>query len=178
MFNYQRRSTKGSTTPSWLINPGKVNLRRYVGYSKNDPLVDEVDLVTSNPEYATIRLSGGQEKMVSLIDFAPAPQNLVVDTDNENERDLSPTPVTEELREVGSTNETQEKCLPNVGKESLHMHSETPKIYKGLTTIHTFYTVLLVRKTSQPHNEISDIMEPEVGEFSLFSKEQKGIFHY
>ncbi|CAB4066349.1 unnamed protein product [Lepeophtheirus salmonis] len=59
---------------------------------KNDPLIDEVDLVSSNHEYATVRLSGGQEKHL-----VPAPQNLEVDTgseNNETEIDPSPTPVT------------------------------------------------------------------------------------
>ncbi|CAB4060813.1 unnamed protein product [Lepeophtheirus salmonis] len=48
-----------------------------------------------------------RENGVSKKKFPPAPQNLEVDTSNENnetESDPSPTPVTEDLREVGSRN--------------------------------------------------------------------------
>lgn len=63
----------GTTLPLWLRNPGPVFLRRYVRNSKNDPLVEEVDLVHCNEKYAIIRKENGQEDTVSLRDLAPIP---------------------------------------------------------------------------------------------------------
>ena len=46
-------------------------LRRYVRNSKNDPLVDEVELVEANPQYAHVRFPDGRESTVSVKDLAP-----------------------------------------------------------------------------------------------------------
>ena len=40
-FNFQRRSTSGSSIPSWLATPGPVLIKRHVRSSKFDPLTDE-----------------------------------------------------------------------------------------------------------------------------------------
>ena len=82
MFNYNRKSTCGSSLPSWLMTPGPVLVRRYVRKSKYDPLVDEAMLIEANPKYAHIRLQNGQEKTVSLRDLAPVGGvGLVTDTE-------------------------------------------------------------------------------------------------
>ena len=71
MFNFQRRSTTGSSIPSWLATPGPVLLKRYVRKSKFDPLVDEVELIEANPNYAHIRFPDGREDTVALKHLAP-----------------------------------------------------------------------------------------------------------
>ena len=48
-------------------------LRRFVRNSKNDPLVDEVELTSVNPAYAHIRYPDGRESTVSLKDLSPCP---------------------------------------------------------------------------------------------------------
>lgn len=70
MFNFTRRSATGESMPSWL-NPGPVYLRRRVRHSKHDPMVDEVELLEANPNYAHIRFADGREDTVSLRDLAP-----------------------------------------------------------------------------------------------------------
>jgi len=72
-FKFQRCSSYGASLPSWLTTPGPVLLRRYVRTSKNDPLVDEVELTDVNPTYAHIRYPDGRESTVSLRDLAPCP---------------------------------------------------------------------------------------------------------
>ena len=42
LFNFQRRSSNGSSVPSWLMQPGTVLMKRNVRRSKYEPLVDEV----------------------------------------------------------------------------------------------------------------------------------------
>ena len=71
LFNYQRRSTSGTSVPSWLSSPGPVLVKKHVRNSKYDDLVDEAELIEANPQYAHIRLSSGRETTVSLRDLAP-----------------------------------------------------------------------------------------------------------
>nr|XP_045624310.1 uncharacterized protein LOC123774202 [Procambarus clarkii] len=49
-FRHTRRSTSGRTLPTWLACRGPVLLKCQVRQSKNDPLVDEVEVVDVNPE--------------------------------------------------------------------------------------------------------------------------------
>ena len=89
-FAFQRRSMCGMSLPSWLTTSGNVMLRRYVRHTKNDPLVDEVELTDVNPTYAHIRYPDGRESTVSLKDLSPCPSSTdlltpvspVCDTDN------------------------------------------------------------------------------------------------
>ena len=71
LFNFRRKSGTGASLPSWLLNPGPVLLRRFVRNSKQDPLVDEVDLIEANPHYAYVRFPNGRESTVSVKDLAP-----------------------------------------------------------------------------------------------------------
>jgi hypothetical protein len=71
LMNFPRRSTAGSSIPSWLCTPGSVLLRRHVRHSKTEPLVDEVELLEANPHYAHIRYPDGRETTVSIRHLAP-----------------------------------------------------------------------------------------------------------
>ena len=73
MFSYQRRSSTGESIPSWLSEPGRVLLKKYVRHSKSDHLVEEVDLIEANPQYAQIHHQNGRETTVSIQHLAPAP---------------------------------------------------------------------------------------------------------
>ena len=46
---FHRRSSAGASLPSWLSRPGAVFLRRHARYTKNDPLMDEVELIEASP---------------------------------------------------------------------------------------------------------------------------------
>lgn len=70
-FSFQRRSSHGSSLPAWLSSPGPVFLRRFVRHSKQDPLVDQVELIDSNPTFATVKYADGRESTVSVRDLAP-----------------------------------------------------------------------------------------------------------
>ena len=60
------------------MTPGPVLLRRNVRLHKNEPLVDEVELLDVNPMYANIKLQDGRESTVSIRDLAPCPTVKVV----------------------------------------------------------------------------------------------------
>ncbi|GFR62564.1 Pro-Pol polyprotein [Elysia marginata] len=82
MFLYSRRSMNGKSLPSWLLSPGPVYLKRHVRALKYDPIVDEVELIEANSQYAHVRLSDGRESTVSLRHLAPVG----------NERQIKPAP--------------------------------------------------------------------------------------
>ena len=92
IFNFQHRSTSGSSIPSWLVTPGPVLMKRHVRSSKFDPLTDEVHLIEANPQYAHVRYPDGKEDTVALKQLAPKPTsnneiletNRVVEVDSEN----------------------------------------------------------------------------------------------
>ena len=71
MFAFQRRSATGYSVPSWLSLPGPVLLTRHVRHSKYDPLVDEVELIEANLQYAHVRYLNGRETTVSIRHLAP-----------------------------------------------------------------------------------------------------------
>jgi transposase InsO family protein len=70
-FLYSRRSTLGTSLPSWLFESKTVLVRRHVRPNKNDPLVDRAEVLQVNPNYVTVRLPSGRETSVSLRDVAP-----------------------------------------------------------------------------------------------------------
>ena len=69
-FFFPRRSMISKSLPCWLIQSGPVLLRRFVR-NKNEPLVDEVELMEANSNFARIRFPDGRESTVSVTDLAP-----------------------------------------------------------------------------------------------------------
>ena len=57
--------------PTWLLTPGPVLLKRRVRTGKNGSLVDEVQLLQANPQYAHIQHTDGRETTVSIRHLAP-----------------------------------------------------------------------------------------------------------
>jgi len=53
-------------------------LKRFARASKNEPLVEEVDLVSVNPAFARVRCPGGCEFSVILRDLAPCPDDVAL----------------------------------------------------------------------------------------------------
>ena len=74
LFNYERQSSTGGSVPSWLITSGPVLLECHVRTNKDEPLVDKVELLQANPQYAHVRYTDGQETTVSLHHLAPLPE--------------------------------------------------------------------------------------------------------
>ena len=95
LFSFHRRSATGSSLPSWLLNKGKVLVKRHVRHSKYEPLCDEVDLVAINPTHARVRFPCGREASVSLRHLAPLPNS---DRNLQLTSDL-PGPVIEDVKD-------------------------------------------------------------------------------
>jgi len=69
MFHHARRSVNGTSIPSWL-KPCRIYAKRCVR-NKDEPLVDEAELLEINPSYAHVRLKDGRETTVSIRDLSP-----------------------------------------------------------------------------------------------------------
>ena len=75
LLKYSRRSSAGGSVSSWLITPGSVMLKCHICTGKNDPLVDEVELLQANLQYAHIRYANSRETTVSIRHLAPLPED-------------------------------------------------------------------------------------------------------
>lgn len=90
-FNFSRRSSSGLSIPTWLSEAKTVLLRRHARKSKSEPLVDEVEILQCNPNYALVRNENGREMTVSLRDLAPAPAlNTSLENSESSPNDQSP----------------------------------------------------------------------------------------
>lgn len=87
-------------------------LRRHVRPSKYDPLVEEVELLEANPQFAHVRFQDGKESTVSIRDLAPCGDAQVSDQSaGEGSTDaggpVAPSPV-EGFREPQTRNREQD----------------------------------------------------------------------
>lgn len=85
IFQYSRKSVTGYSLPHWLIKPGPVLIRKHVRLNKNDPLVEQVELLESNPNFSKIRFPDGRETTVSTSDLADPAFKMAERTVNTNE---------------------------------------------------------------------------------------------
>ena len=85
-FSFPRRSTVGTSIPTWLTKPGPVILKRHVRNSKTDSLVGEVDLLEANSHYAHVRFPDGRETTVATKHLAPMVEST---EDSEEHNSLS-----------------------------------------------------------------------------------------
>ena len=71
-----RRSTAGASLLTWMKYPNsKAYRRRFVWTVKSNALVDEVEIINVNLNYANARHLNGREVTVSLQDLAPCPSH-------------------------------------------------------------------------------------------------------
>ena len=75
LFSYSRRTASGSSLLSWLSSPGTVLLRNHVR-RKDEPLVQEVELLECNPNFAHIQYPSSRQDTVALKDLAPFPSKI------------------------------------------------------------------------------------------------------
>ncbi|XP_063625652.1 uncharacterized protein LOC134797361 [Cydia splendana] len=98
MFRHPRKSPNGESIPTWLTSSNKVLMRRFNRKSKYQPLVEEVEVIETNPTYSYVRTEDGRETTVSNRHLAPlgcCERNIPGDNeyvDNDPERAQSPPP--------------------------------------------------------------------------------------
>ena len=72
MFQHSRRSSNGTSIPTWLTQSKTALVKRHVRSSKHDPLVDEVEVLDVSPSYVRVKYASGREDNVSLKHIAPS----------------------------------------------------------------------------------------------------------
>ncbi|XP_046978653.1 uncharacterized protein LOC124544230 [Vanessa cardui] len=87
LFNHPRRSPHGESLPSWLV-PGPVLMKKNIR-NKNDPYVEEVELLESNPYYSFVKDKNGRESTVSNRNLAPLPTPMEYYGDQNLEEQLN-----------------------------------------------------------------------------------------
>lgn len=133
MFNHPRRSSNGSSIPTWLSTPGPVLLRRHCRTNKYEPLVDEVQLIEANPEYAYVRLPNGNETTVSLRHLAPK-EDVNRGNDNVNiyntidyQEGITENDSISVTDEISNSQDTSGSSFPQKELVTEPVHSETPR---------------------------------------------------
>lgn len=64
--------------PDWIDKPGPILLKNFTRSSKNDPLVQEVQLLDSNPHYAWVQHGDGRQQTISTRHLARWPRDKSV----------------------------------------------------------------------------------------------------
>lgn len=103
MFSHPRRSHNGCSIPTWLTEPGPVWMKKHVRSSKYEPLVQEVELIEANPDYAHVKFPDGRETTVSIKHLAPKGE-IQENQDQVNEGDVDED-LTNNFEEVENENQ-------------------------------------------------------------------------
>ncbi|XP_054287969.1 uncharacterized protein LOC129003695 [Macrosteles quadrilineatus] len=131
MFLHPRRSgNNGVSAPSWLLNSGPVYLKRFNRTSKYEPLVEEVQLLHGNAEYAHVKLPDGRETTVSTRHLALVGeyQTDIEQTDFESDENI-PLPTSQPEPEYfpsPSSTQNQEDEM-NTTAENLQLRQEASR---------------------------------------------------
>ena len=104
-LGFERRSMLGKSLPAWLLQPRTVLLRRFI-QNKDDPLVEEVELLRANPSFAQVRFPSGRESSVSTNDLAPLPTDVL--TSDASKRLAEPPQLQSDSLEVLQLQQTKE----------------------------------------------------------------------
>lgn len=78
MFTHTRRSSNGQSMPTWLAEGKKALLKNNVRVSKYDPIVEEVELIETNPLHSQVRLQNGRDVVVSNRQLAPVADSTLI----------------------------------------------------------------------------------------------------
>ena len=125
--------------PTWLTERGNVLLKRHVRQNKNEPLVDEVQLIDANSHYAHIKFKDGRETTVSTRHLAPTCQEQGVppespDRSNDSQsnvpvQDIDSDKGTEVLPEPVEMVKSEEPKSKGIPRRSERERKEPDRLY-------------------------------------------------
>ena len=104
-------------------------MKKYVRQSKYNPLVEEVELLECNPQYASIRYKDGRESTVSIKQLAPAGRD---DKDLQIQDLQIQLPSNEAYPEVPSNSSDQHETQSEI-QENTHPGEEASQTEKSTT---------------------------------------------
>ena len=126
-------------------------MRHHVRTSKYEPLVDEVELLEANPQYAHIKFTNGHESTVSVSDLAPA-RNILQSKDVLNDN------IQEELKDSTDTNENpKEKEVDGNDSQT----SVNPEIVSSPSDLSITRPHVMLRTPDIPRRSQREIRKPK-----------------
>ena len=131
LFTYCRKSTAGTSLPTWLTSSGPVLLKRHDRSSKYDPIAEEVELLECNPKYAVVRMPGGKEDTVSVRHLAPLPAHqhtYPLDSMIDSDRDETKQTTTE-MFDASSESDSQSRPRNTKNAEVLLLQQQRTRPY-------------------------------------------------
>ena len=76
--------------PAWLVSPGATVFERKYVRNKQDPLVEEVQLLEANPRFSRVLFPDRRESSLSTPDLAPSGQQAIALDQKHDESDSCP----------------------------------------------------------------------------------------
>ena len=135
LLNFSRRSTTGSSVPTWLCNPGPVLLKKHVRLKKTDPFVEEVELIQANPNYAHVRYPDGRETTVSIRHLAPRESRTQPHTDINDSNATENTYTTDAKENSTPTKNPDSTITPSLDSKS-EVTTEVPPLRRSTRVSH------------------------------------------
>lgn len=124
MFTHPRRSFNGRSLPTWLTQPGPVLMKNHLWHTKYDPIVQEVELIEANPDYAYVKFPDGRESSVPVRHLAPkGDSNVRLDEQPLNPPHLDSgagSPKYSDPLENLSKDENQDTAVPELNNPDPH----------------------------------------------------------
>ena len=121
LFNFQRKSATRDSIPTWLTRSKSALLKRHLRRSKYEPLVETVDILEVNPNYAHVRFNNGRETAVSLRHIAPLGNGM-------NSLDTKPDPMPGDPQELDVPNPSNAPPLLQSTTENSAAENSLPAI--------------------------------------------------
>ena len=121
LFNFQRKLATGDSIPIWLPRSKSALLKRHLRGSKYEPLVETVDILKVNPNYAHVRFNNGRETTVSLRHIAPLGDGM-------NSLDTEPDSMPGDPQELDVPNPSNVSSLLQSTSENSAAENSVPAI--------------------------------------------------
>ncbi|GFX87701.1 putative retrovirus-related pol polyprotein from transposon opus [Trichonephila clavipes] len=132
MFSHPRRSHNSSSIPTWLTKPGPVLMKNQMRANKYEPIVQEVELIEANPDYAHVKLGDGRETTLSIRHLAPRGETTRSEDNKGAEEHVQAYP---DLRPVNSDSaitleDSTEQSMNTVALRTTARHRQPPAYLK------------------------------------------------
>ncbi|GFW99883.1 putative retrovirus-related pol polyprotein from transposon opus [Trichonephila clavipes] len=132
MFSHPRRSHNGCSIPTWLTKPGPVLMKNQMRANKYEPIVQEVELIEANPDYAHVKLGDGRETTVSIRHLAPRGETTRSEDNKGAEENVQAYP---DLQPVNSDSaitleDSTEQNMNTVALRTTSRHRQPPAYLK------------------------------------------------
>ncbi|GFV57690.1 putative retrovirus-related pol polyprotein from transposon opus [Trichonephila clavipes] len=132
MFSHPRRSHNGCSIPTWLTKLGPVLMKNLMRANKYDAIVQEVELIEANPDYAHVKLGDGRETTVSIRHLAPRGETTRSEDNKGAEENVQAYPDLQPINSdsVITLEDSTEQNMNTVALRTTSRHRQPPAYLK------------------------------------------------